>query len=124
MAGVLTADEVLEFRGLVESLAFHDTYALKQDTRTPDNEGGWTTVEATVESGACELTAGLSKPDERALAGDRITSTTPYVVSLPYATVADASDRLVIGGRTFEIIGVLKDGFLGMEARAVCEERQ
>lgn len=118
---VLSSQDMLTFRGLVETLAFHDTYALKRDTSTPDSAGGWTTVEATVESGGCDVRAGLSQPDEREVAG-RVQAAAPYVITLPYATSATGSDRLLVAGRTFEIIDVLKDGFLGVDARAVCEE--
>lgn len=119
---VLSSQDMAAFRALEQELAFHDAYALKRDTATGDNEGGSTAVEATVETGACDLAAGGQRPDERAVA-DRVQATAPYVVTLPYATVATASDRLVIGGRTLEIIDVLRDGFLGTSVRAVCEER-
>lgn len=118
---VLSAADMTTFRGLVETLAFHDSYALKRDTSTSDSAGGTTTVEATVESGGCDVTAGLSRPDEREVAG-RVQASAPYVITLPYATSATASDRLLVGGRTFEVIDVLKDGFLGTDARAVCQE--
>lgn len=120
---VLTASDMATFRGLVQDLSFHDSYALVRDTATSDDAGGTTVVEATVESGGCDLTAGLTRPDERDVAA-RTQAATPYVITLPYATAAVASDRLVVAGRTFEILGVLKDGFLGTDARAVCEERR
>lgn len=119
---VLSSQDMLTFRALVEGLSFHDTYTLQRDTATSGGEGGSDTSEATQESGGCDLTAGLTRPDEREVAA-RVQATTPYVVTLPYASSARASDRLVIGGRTFEILGVLKDGFLGTDVRAVCEER-
>jgi head-tail adaptor len=118
---VLSAADMATFRALTQDLAFHDTYALQRDTNTPDDAGGWTTVEATVESGPCDVAMGLSRPDERAVA-DRARAIAPYVITLPYATSATASDRILVAGRTFEIVDVLKDGFLGVDARAVCEE--
>lgn len=120
---VLSSTDMTTFRGLVEGLSFHDAYALVRDTATSDSEGGTTVIEATVEAGGCDLRAGLTRPDERAVA-DQTQATTPYVITLPYATSAVATDRLMVAGRTFEILGVLKDGFLGTDARAVCEERR
>lgn len=122
MAGVLTAGDITEFRALVEELAFPDAYTLVTDTATPDDEGGWTTVEGTVEGGYCLLTAGGLNPTERVIA-DRQGYSAPYVAELPYATLATPVHRLKVGARTFEIGGVLKEAAWGISARLVCEER-
>lgn len=119
---VLTSGDMATFRGLVETLAFHDTYTLQRDTNTPDDAGGWTAAEDVAESGPCDVTTGVARPDERAVAA-RVQATAVYVISLPYDTIATASDRILVAGRTFEIIDVLRDGFLGTDARAICEER-
>lgn len=119
---VLSSADMATFRALTEDLAYHDTYVLKHDVNTPDDAGGWTTVEQDDEGGPCDVTTGVARPDERAVAA-RVQATAVYVISLPYATNATASDRLLIAGRTFEIIDVLRDGFLGTDARAICEER-
>lgn len=120
--GVISAATIAKLRTVTETVGFHDTYVLKHDVNTPDDAGGWTTVVQDAEGGACDVVTGIARPDERAMGG-RIQATAVYTISLPYITHATASDRIVVGTRTFEIIDVLKDGFLGTEARAICEER-
>jgi len=121
---VITAADIASYRSLTESLGFPDTYELLATTATPDAEGGSTETEGVIESGACSLTAGATRPDEQAVAS-RQGSQTPYVIELPYATGATGRHAIrVNGSRTFAIIGdALKDGAWGIAARVVCEER-
>ncbi len=73
--------------------------------------------------GSCLLEAGNIRPEERDVASRRGFQA-PYVIELPYATGAAPADRLrVNGARTFEVVGVLRDGVWGLVARAICEER-
>jgi hypothetical protein len=118
---VLSAAEMLGFRALTEELAFADSYELIGTTSTADDAGGSSSVEGVIEAGPCSVTAGLAQPDERA-AGDRLTSAAPYTIELPYATQATARHVLIADGRRFEIIDVLRDGYYGTNARAVCQE--
>jgi hypothetical protein len=118
---VLSSADMAEFRALDEELGMPDTYALIEDIATDDGEGGETTTESVIEAGPCDLTAGMRRPDEMAVAS-RVQATALYTITLPYATLAAPKHRLAIGGRTFEIIDVLRDGYFGVDARAVCQE--
>lgn len=101
-----------------------DAYQVVRATRTPDNEGGWTEAPAVVESGTAVLTAGATRPDERALA-DKVQAVTPYVLrNMPYTTTITASDTVTVNGRTFEVIGVLRAEAVNVAVTAVLEERQ
>lgn len=121
---VLSAAEMAGFRALTVELAFADTYELIGVTgTTPDDGGGYTETTGVVESGTCSVVAGLSQPDERVM-GDRLTNSAPYTIELPYTTQANGSHTIQSGGRTFAIIDVLRDGYYGTSARAVCEERR
>lgn len=101
-----------------------DSYQIVRGVNTPDDAGGWTTVEGVVESGTCILTAGATRPDERVVA-DRAQSAAPYVLrNLPHSTILTASDTVVVGGRTFQVLGVLKAEAVNVAVTAVCEERQ
>ena len=120
--GILSSAEIAGFRALEASLLYHDTYAVVRATSTYDGAGGATTTEATVESGACDLTAIPRLPRE-APEGGRLVSDTNYYVTLPVASVVTPSDRLVINGtRRFEVVGIDRDGFLAIDTRAVCRE--
>jgi hypothetical protein len=100
-----------------------DTYRVIRTTRTPDGEGGWASVTAIEEQGAAVLTAGATRPDERALA-DRVQSASPYVLrNLPHTTVLRADDTVEVNGRTFQVLGVLRTEAANVAVTAVLEER-
>jgi hypothetical protein len=100
-----------------------DTYAVVRTLSTSDSAGGGTDTPGVVESGGCVLTAGATRPDERAIA-DRAQSSSPYVLrNLPWNTILTARDTVVVSGRTFEVLGVLRTGAVNVAVTAVCEER-
>lgn len=100
-----------------------DTYQVVRGVRTPDDAGGWNEEPGVVESGGCVLTAGATRPDERAIA-ERAQSSTPYVLrNLPHNTILAASDTVIVAGRTFEILGVLRTEATNVAVTAVAEER-
>lgn len=100
-----------------------DTYDVIRPARTPDDAGGWTETPGVVESGGCVLTAGATRPDERAIA-ERSQSASPYVIrNIRHDTILKASDTVKIAGRTFEILGVLRAEGANVAVTAVAEER-
>jgi len=122
---VLSPAEMAAFRALTVELAFADTYELLVPGAGVSDGAGGTTVgaETVAEMGTCGLTAGTTRPEERAVA-ERAGYQSPYTIELPYATIATPAHRLrVNGARTFAIAGVLRDGNLGITATAVCQER-
>jgi hypothetical protein len=120
---VLSPADVAEFRALLADLAFPDLYELRRPVATgTDDYGNTETGETLIESGLGRLRTGGLQPTEREMAG-RLGWTGPYVVDLPYATLAVATDTLRIATRDFEIQGVLREGAWGIQATAVCQER-
>lgn len=101
-----------------------DSYqVVRGASRTPDGEGGWTETPTVVETGTALLTAGATRPQERAIA-DRTQSTVPYVLrNLPYLTGVQASDTVQVNGRVFEVLGVLRPEAVNVAVTAVIEER-
>lgn len=100
-----------------------DTYEVRRTRVVDDGEGGETPTTTTVESGGCVLTAGAIRPDERAIA-DAAGSTVPYTVrNLPHNTILTAEDELLINGRTFQVLGVLRAEATNVAVTAVCQER-
>lgn len=121
MASVLSDAEVLEFRGLVESLAMPDSYAIVRDTATVDSGGGSTTTEHTVGVGDCRVRA-LSGGAERAVA-DRLGWSMAYAVDLPYDAMLTPADRLLVNGtRVMEVGGIVDIGQWSMVRTAVAQE--
>jgi hypothetical protein len=90
---------------------------------TPDGAGGYTETPNVVGTHGCVLTAGATRPSEAAEA-ERLGATVPYFVrNLPFDATILATDELVIGGRTFRVLGVLRAEAVNVAQTAVCEER-
>ena len=109
-------------RGLLEGNTT-DTYDLLRSVSTADGEGGSTAAEGVVESGGCFLVAGATRPEEAAVAS-RVQASSPYVVrAMPYNSGVTAQDIIAIGGRRFEVLGVLRAMSLNAAITAIVEER-
>lgn len=101
-----------------------DTYTLlRASGGTGDSSAADDGSVATEESGGCVLVAGNLRPAEQIIA-DQAGSTSPYAArNMPYNSDARATDVLVIGGRRFEILGVLRAEAVNVAVTAICEER-
>lgn len=101
-----------------------DAYQILRTVSTPDDGGGRTEVEAVVEAGGCVLTAGATRPEERAEAA-RVEATAPIVVrNMPHTTGLVASDTLLVNGtRRLEVLGILRAEAVNVAVTAICEER-
>lgn len=122
MAAFDLAAIVEQARAIAAGYRF-DAYTVLRPTTADDGAGGHEPTYGPVEAGACILTAGATRPDERVIA-ERSAATSPYVLrNLPHDTLLEASDRVEIGGRTFEVLGVLRTEAANVAVSAVCEER-
>jgi hypothetical protein len=100
-----------------------DSMQIRRMVKVSDGAGGSIPTPSIIGTVGCVLTAGATRPDERAEA-DRAGVTTPYVIrNIPHNTDIKASDEALIGGRTFRIVGVLKAESVNVAITAVAEER-
>lgn len=119
--------DLVQLQGVAE-LAFHDPYVLlrKPDTATVDTRGNRTNATATdfdvIEAGIGRLRREGLQPFE-GIRADRLSSTVTLSMDLPLDTGATAKDLLQVDGREFQIIGVIREGALGMVTTAKLEER-
>jgi hypothetical protein len=67
----------------------------------------------------CRLSP-LGGPEEAVYAA-RLQGAQGYLVALPLGTTVTEQDRLVVGGQTFEVIGVPLDSY-ATSVRAVCKD--
>jgi len=121
MPGVLSAADIAEFRGLVATLAFPDTFALLRDTEVPDGAGGQTTTTATVAAGDCRLRA-TGSGTERTIA-DQLGWQAAYAVDVSPSVDVRPSDRITVNGRAMEIGAVVDSGTWAMVKTLVCQEQ-
>lgn len=102
---LLTAEDVACVReALAESLT--DVCSISRPTDTADAFGGqartWSTVAASV---PCRIAPETRRPVEEGREG-RFAVIGDYVVTLPAGQDVTERDRIVIGGVTYEVLGV------------------
>ena len=100
-----------------QALALPDTVVIQRRTLASDGAGGPTETWAALATVAGRLSADNRAAREAAAAG-RLTTSTPYRVTLPAETAVASADRLVIGVRTFEVNQVMAGG--AWETARVC----
>lgn len=71
---------------------------------------------------ACALTTPSSLPARSAGLIAILPEERGYLVALPYGTAITPADRIVSGGRTYEVIGVDKPGTFGVQVTAAVIE--
>ena len=106
MAGLLTTWGKADLRAKMTA-ALPDVCTISRVTQVSDGAGGysesWTTLSTTV----CTIAPTGNQPQEKAIA-DRLTTSQGYTVTLPAETPITTRDRIIKGGRTFEVMGVLE----------------
>ncbi len=118
---MITTDELASMRATLTA-SLPDSCAIQRVSQVSDGAGGYTESWATVATVACRVSPSGRQPEERAIA-DRLSATVSYTVTLPALTDVTTRDRLVIGGRSFEIQGVLSRTN-EISRRCVCTEGQ
>jgi len=121
MPGVLSAADIAEFRGLVATLAFPDTFVLVRDTEVSDGAGGRTLSTATIAAGDCRLRA-TGSGTERTIA-EQLGWQAAYAVDVSPAVDVRPSDRITVNGRALEIGAVVDSGAWSMVKTLVCQEQ-
>lgn len=111
--------ELAAMRATVEA-SLPDTAQVQRRTLTPDNAGGHVETWSTLVTVPCRIAPAGRSPDERVIA-ERLTTTTLFTVTLPAFSDVRANDRLVVGSRTFDVLGVLASSN-ELSRRALCEE--
>jgi head-tail adaptor len=102
---MLSAADLAAMRAtLTESLP--DTAQVQRATRAPDGMGGFTETLTTVATVPCRLAPSGNTPVEQVVA-ERVTDRALWTLTLPAQTDVAATDRVVVGARTFEVVGVL-----------------
>jgi len=102
---MITAAELDAMRTTLNS-SLPDTAQIKRKTLTSDNAGGYTEAWNTVATVACRVSPTGQLPQERVIA-ERLTATSIWTLTLPALTDVRAEDRIAVGARTFEVVGVL-----------------
>jgi len=104
-----------------QAAAMPDACTISRFSQVTDGQGGWTDTYATASTTVCRVAAGGLSPQEAAMA-NKLTSKTVWVVSLPALTSVLLADRIIVGARTFEVLGLLAPHTWESARRAIAEE--
>ena len=105
---MLSADEIAAMRAtLVASLP--EVASIERPTRVPDGAGGSTVSWQAVATYPARL-APAGGEDEREFAG-RVAGRSLWRITLPAEADVRLDDRVAVGGRTFEVLGVRARSF-------------
>ena len=116
---MLTSIEIDAMRTMLNA-SLPDTAQVQRKTLTSDGAGGFTEAWTTVATVACRVAPSGQSPQERAIA-ERLASTSIWTLTVPALTDVRPADRLVVGGRTFEVAAVLARSD-EISRRVVCVE--
>lgn len=121
LESLLNASDLKDMRGaLNESLP--DVCQISRLTPTTDPYGSQSFVYAVFATTRCRVAPSTYLPTEQENAG-RLLALTRYVITLPALTDVTEKDRLVIAGRTYEVISVLHRENMEISRRVLCETR-
>jgi head-tail adaptor len=82
-----------------------ETVYVQSRTRTSDNAGGYTEVFNTVATVKGRI-ASASQTGNEGIIGGKVTPQAEYIVTLPWNTVVNESNRLQISGTQYEVVEV------------------
>lgn len=102
--------------------SFTTTCRIDRATDTTDNSSGYTQSWPSGSTVACNLTTPSSLPAKSGGLIEVLGTERGFVVALPYGTVVTSADRIVSGGKTYEVIGVDKAGTFGVQVTAAVIE--
>jgi len=118
---VIRGAALTRIRGAVYG-ALTDTVVISRRVIASDGAGGSTAGWARVWSGPGHLTPVATIASAEATIGDRESSARAWVCALPYGTGITLADRIVSGGRTFEVTSTDCGRTLGFSTRVQCVE--
>ncbi len=85
-----------------------------------DSQGGFTTTWAASGTALCRVSpAGQGR---EAVVAAKLTTISPWVVTLPVNTTVSAANRVVVGTRTFEVNAVMAPMSWEVTRRVICSE--
>lgn len=117
---MLTAGELQGMRA-TQGLTLVESCTIVRRTLVSDGAGGQTATEASTAS-LCRLAPSNNQPQDRVVAGSQQDGVL-WRITLPAGAEVTASDRIVVGSRTFEVMGVYGPHSAITALVCVCVER-
>lgn len=123
MTMLLSAADLASMRATLNR-TLPDTATIQRDTLGSDGSGGQT-VSSTATTGpfACRVaaTASTTQRGEQVIAG-KLDAVGVWTITLPAGTDVKATDRILIGSRTFDVTLPLRPRSWQLSCRVLCTE--
>ena len=117
---MLSTSDLAAMRTTLE-VSLPESVGIGRRSQASDGAGGYTDTWSTVASVAGRVSPGGLTPQERAIA-ERLVGVQTWTITLPALTDVRAADRLIVGSRTLEVVGVLAPRSYELCTRCVCVE--
>jgi len=120
---LLSDRDLAEMRAAQEE-AMPTSCTVQRVSEASDSYGGMTPTWATLASYSCRdmPLSSLNLGVQEGLLAGRVASGSERVITLPYDATCTAKDRIVIGSRTLEVLGVAAVGDWQTALRVLCKE--
>jgi hypothetical protein len=118
----MLTDAQLTAMRAVQAEAMTQTATITRLAQSSDDMGGYT-EESSTSTAACRIAPTLNMPDATIYAG-RLQEGLPWRVYLPAGTDVREGDRLTVGSKTLEVLGILAPHTYETATCCVCAERE
>ena len=116
---MLTAAEIAAMQA-TQSVALPDTCTIKRRTLTSDGAGGYTESWSDQATGvACRIAPIRSLSDAEAAVGGALQGKSVWQLTLPAGQDIQHTDRVVVGGATYEVVSLGSEGAWETATRAI-----
>jgi len=119
MTMLLSSAELADMRATLNR-TLPDSATIRHDTTISDGAGGQT-VTGTTTTGPFACRVAVPSGDERVVAG-KLDAIGTWTITLPALTDVSATDRILIGSRTFEVSLPLRPRSWELSRRVLCTE--
>lgn len=120
MTQAVSADELSNMRTDAQTLVLPQTCTIKAPVRAKDNTGS---VKVTYPNDdytgvSCGLAPNTGATDDTE--GERFVAVSDWIIRLPYDQTVASQYRVVVGGDTYEVLGVSDDHEFRVIRKAYC----
>lgn len=119
---MLSAAELTAMRTLAQR-TLADVATVQRKTTVSDGMGGYTDTWTTVLTTTCRVAANNNLQADRSITAAQLREGVAWKVTLPFGSDVRLDDRIVVGARTFEVLGIYAPGTYETARQCACVER-
>jgi len=117
---MLSSADIAAMRATL-SASMPDNAQVQRALRTSDGAGGFAETWTTIATVPCRVAPSGLTPTEQVIA-ERVRSRAVWTLTLPAGTDVTTADRVIVGTRTYEVVGMLTPRSYELATRFVAVE--